>query len=103
MLKIDKFDYRYNKNGLKVIVNLDNSDSERTLFNFSLITSIEKTFVKMTQLVTISIAEDEKDMEYRRTLLKTTIDICRLGQIQSTYFAKAFMANFGASSDHEHG
>jgi hypothetical protein len=102
MLKIDKFDYRY-KNGLKVIVDLDNSDSERTIFNFSLTDTTGKTFVKMTQLVTISIPDDDKDMEYRRTLLKTTIDICRLGQIQSTYFAKAFMANFGASADYNYG
>jgi hypothetical protein len=101
-LKIDTIDVKFNQKLNNVTVTLDNTDSKNTFINYTLDTFASKSFVKVVQLVTISIPEDENDREYRRVMLKTTVDLCRLGQIQSTYYAKAYMANFANTSNFEY-
>lgn len=100
-LKIDKIEVKYNSNIVKVTMNLDNSEWNQTSVNWTANLVSDKMTTKFLQLVTVSIAEDSNDREYRRVLLKTTIDLCRLAQVQSTFFAKAFMENFLSASNYQ--
>jgi hypothetical protein len=86
---------------VKTSINLDNSYSEKTLINWTLIANSKKPALKMIQLITVSIPEDSNEREYRRVLLKTMVDLCRLSSVQSTFFAKAFMENFSESANWE--
>jgi hypothetical protein len=61
-----------------------------------------KSAIKLIQLITISIPDDPNDEEYSRILLKTTINMCRMSQVQTNFFARAIMENFEASSNFEY-
>lgn len=43
--------------------------------------------------------KSEKIFRCGNELMKTNIDLCRMGEIQSTTFAKVFMQNFARSSN----
>jgi hypothetical protein len=74
--------------------NIDNSNPEKTAINFTTIAISTKPLVQFLQIVTLSIPEDEQDKLYRKVWFRTTVNICKLAQLQSNFLVKAFMSSF---------
>lgn len=92
---------KYNAEVSKLIMQLDNSDENKTLINFDAIFTTNKSCDKLTQMVTISLPENANDLIYRRTIFKTRINVCRMAIVQSRYFIRVFMENCSKVSNYE--
>lgn len=101
LLKVDKLEVKCNKKIANNSISYDNTDPEKTVFNVTQISIVNKTAVKVLQIVTISIPEDENDREYRKIIFKSSFDVCKFADIQSTYVARALLGNFQESADFE--
>lgn len=98
-MKIDRLEFKYNDKIVKTSTTIDNSDSQFTAVNWTLISIAEKPTFKLFQLLTISIPKDDTDQNCQRVLLKTRIDMCRMMDVQATFYAKAFMETFANASN----
>lgn len=119
-LKVDQIDVAANEKYNQVNVSINNDDPEKTLINYhSELTSevpIQRakvgdssgwtcdTLSILFQMLIIlkNSAETPKSEKLFRCgtdLLKTYIDVCRMGEIQSSTFAKVLMQNFARSSN----
>jgi hypothetical protein len=58
-----------------------------------------KQAVKLRQFFTLSIAEDKYDKQFRKVMFSTTVDLCRLGEVQSNFLLRAYMASFKNASE----
>jgi hypothetical protein len=97
LLKVDSFDYKFNPKLQNITVGIDNSNPELTAINFTIIPISMKPLTNLIQIVTLTMPEDEQDKLYRKVLFRTTINVCRLGQIQSNFLVKAFMESTAKS------
>lgn len=78
---------------------IDNSNDQYSVINFFSTNNTNKPVVKLKQRLTISIPEDSKDESYGKILLQTSVDVCRMGSIQSNIAVKLFMENFANVSN----
>lgn len=122
-LKVDKLEAEANEKFNKVNVSLDNSDPEKTAINFFSQLTTDKPLVRakvsiftMTNfnfcfkklfkfLIVLKASTEtpksEKIFRCGNELLRMNVDLCKMGQIQSTTFAKVLMENFAKTSDFE--
>jgi hypothetical protein len=99
LLKIDKAEVKINKNSVNILYS--NTNPNKTLINISWFPTKDKVALKIFLSLKVSIAENERDHNYGRTLMKTTFDLCRIIEVQSTFIAKVMMENFQKSTKFE--
>lgn len=75
-------------------------DNSEAMFNMTINQKVD--MIKEVLLVSFNRPKDEFDRNYQLSILKTSIDLCKISQgVLSNVFVKTFMENFFKSSDYQ--
>ena len=70
------------------------------MFNMTIQQKVD--MIKQVLLVSINRPKDENDRDYQLSILKTSIDLCKISKgVLSNIFVKTFMENFIKSADYQ--
>lgn len=73
--------------------------NNETLLNYTSDTYVD--VLKLLALVSIAVPKDEKDKEFHRQIVKSTLDMCKLSEgVRGNFLANVFLEYFHESSDY---
>jgi len=102
--KLDDMDFRFNEKFVNASLTWDNSHPDYTSINFTLIPLLNVTTMKGSLLLVGSAYSEQ--VKYRtpryecdREIIKGSVDLCRIGEMQGSMIAKVLMENFAKSAN----